>query len=44
MSFSSFPESVKRAILNLKRGPQKAAKKMPVSIRLSADAAPGCVG
>jgi len=41
MSFSELPESVKRVILNLKRGPQKAAKKVPVSIRLSADVVAG---
>jgi uncharacterized protein (DUF4415 family) len=41
MSFSELPESVKRVIANIKRGPQKAAKKVPVSIRLSPDVAAG---
>jgi uncharacterized protein (DUF4415 family) len=39
--FSALPESVKNAILKIKRGPQKAAKKVPVSIRLSPDVVAG---
>jgi uncharacterized protein (DUF4415 family) len=35
--FSALPESIKKVILNRKRGPQKAARKVPVSIRLSPD-------
>jgi len=41
MSFSELPESVKRVIANIKRGPQKAATKVPVSIRLSPDVVAG---
>jgi len=39
--FSALPDSVKKAISNIKRGPQKAAKKVPVSIRLSPDVVAG---
>ncbi len=39
--FSALPDSVKNAILKIKRGPQKAAKKVPVSIRLSPDVVAG---
>jgi uncharacterized protein (DUF4415 family) len=39
--FSELPESVKRAISKIKRGPQKAPTKVPVSIRLSADVVAG---
>jgi uncharacterized protein (DUF4415 family) len=39
--FSALPASVKKAISNIKRGPQKAAKKVPVSIRLSPDVVAG---
>ena len=39
--FSALPESVKKVIVNRKRGPQKAAIKVPVSIRLSADVVEG---
>jgi uncharacterized protein (DUF4415 family) len=39
--FSALPDSVKKAIRNIKRGPQKAAKKVPVSIRLSPDVVAG---
>ena len=35
--FSALPDSVKKAISNIKRGPQKAPTKVPVSIRLSPD-------
>jgi uncharacterized protein (DUF4415 family) len=41
MSFSALPDAVKKAISNIKRGPQKAAKKVPVSIRLSPDVVAG---
>jgi uncharacterized protein (DUF4415 family) len=41
MSFSELPESVKKAILKIKRGPQKAAKKVPASIRLSPNVVAG---
>jgi len=41
MSFSELPDSIKRVIANRKRGPQKAAKKVPVSIRLSPDVVEG---
>jgi uncharacterized protein (DUF4415 family) len=39
--FSALPDSVKNAISKIKRGPQKAAKKVPVSIRLSPDVVAG---
>lgn len=35
--FSGLPKGLQRAIANRKRGPQKAPKKVPVSIRLSSD-------
>jgi uncharacterized protein (DUF4415 family) len=41
MSFSELPESIQRAINNRKRGPQKAPKKVSISIRLSPDVAEG---
>ncbi len=41
LSFSELPESIQRAIKNRKRGPQKAPKKVSISIRLSADVAEG---
>jgi uncharacterized protein (DUF4415 family) len=40
--FSALPESERKMLLKLrKRGPQKAPKKIPVSIRLSPDVAEG---
>jgi uncharacterized protein (DUF4415 family) len=39
--FSSLPDSVKNAISKIKRGPQKAPTKVPVSIRLSPDVVAG---
>jgi uncharacterized protein (DUF4415 family) len=39
--FSALPNSVKKAISKIRRGPQKAAKKVPVSIRLSPDVVAG---
>jgi uncharacterized protein (DUF4415 family) len=40
--FSALPEAEQRVLLSLrKRGPQKAPRKVPVSIRLSADVAEG---
>lgn len=39
--FSALPDSVKRAISKIKRGPQKAPTKVPVSIRLSPDVVAG---
>jgi uncharacterized protein (DUF4415 family) len=39
--FSALPDSVKKVISNLKRGPQKAPTKVPVSIRLSPDVVAG---
>jgi uncharacterized protein (DUF4415 family) len=41
MTFSKLPKSVKRVIANIKRGPQKAAKKVPISIRLPPDVVAG---
>jgi uncharacterized protein (DUF4415 family) len=35
------PESLQRKIANIKRGPQKAPTKVPISIRLSSDVAAG---
>lgn len=40
--FSALPDAEQKMILSLrKRGPQKAPKKVPVSIRLSVDVAEG---
>ena len=40
--FSSLPESEQKVLLNLRRrGPQKAPRKVPISIRLSPDVAKG---
>jgi uncharacterized protein (DUF4415 family) len=40
--FSSLPESERKMLLSLRRrGPQKAPRKVPVSIRLSSDVAEG---
>lgn len=40
--FSALPEAERRVLLSLrKRGPQKAPRKVPVSIRLSPDVAEG---
>ena len=41
-SFSALPAAEQRVLLKLgKRGPQKAPKKVPISIRLSPDVAEG---
>ena len=41
-SFSSLPEAEQKMLLSLRRrGPQKAPRKVPVSIRLSSDVAEG---
>jgi uncharacterized protein (DUF4415 family) len=40
--FSTLPKAEQKMLLNLrKRGPQKAPKKVPISIRLSPDVAEG---
>jgi uncharacterized protein (DUF4415 family) len=40
--FSALPSAEQKVLLNLrKRGPQKAPKKVPISIRLSPDVAEG---
>ena len=40
--FSALPEAERKMLLSLrKRGPQKAPRKVPISIRLSADVAEG---
>jgi uncharacterized protein (DUF4415 family) len=40
--FSALPKSEQKMLLNIRRrGPQKAPRKVPVSIRLSADVAEG---
>ncbi len=40
--FSSLPEAERKVLLKIrKRGPQKAPKKVPISIRLSPDVAEG---
>ena len=40
--FSALPEAEKKVLLKLrKRGPQKAPRKVPISIRLSPDVAEG---
>ena len=40
--FSALPEAEQKVLLNLrKRGPQKAPRKIPISIRLSPDVAEG---
>jgi uncharacterized protein (DUF4415 family) len=40
--FSALPEPERKMLLNLrKRGPQKAPRKIPISIRLSPDVAEG---
>ena len=40
--FSALPEAEQKALLSLgKRGPQKAPRKVPISIRLSPDVAEG---
>lgn len=40
--FSALPEAEQRVLLKIrKRGPQKAPKKVPISIRLSPDVADG---
>jgi len=40
--FEALPESERKMLLSLrKRGPQKAPRKVPISIRLSADVAEG---
>jgi len=42
LPFSALPDSIRNVISkNRKRGPQKAPKKVPVSIRLSPDVASG---
>ena len=40
--FSALPESEQKTLLNIRRrGPQKAPRKIPISIRLSSDVAEG---
>jgi uncharacterized protein (DUF4415 family) len=42
VAFSALPEAERKMLLSLrKRGPQKAPRKVPVSIRLSPDVAEG---
>jgi uncharacterized protein (DUF4415 family) len=42
VAFSALPKAEQKILLNLqRRGPQKAPRKVPVSIRLSADVAEG---
>ncbi len=41
-TFSALPEAERKMLLNLRRrGPQKAPRKIPISIRLSPDVAEG---